>query len=91
MPNSGEQLSPNKRGPAPVFTERMVVRLRPDQSDAIARIAKAFQLTPSELVRMWIDLGSEAVESVPTFKILTGEEPAPWAREPTPCSEPSTR
>lgn len=62
----------------------MVVRVRPDQAAAIERIARAMQLTPSELVRLFIDVGSDAFESVPKFKTLTGKEPVPWARRPTP-------
>lgn len=81
MANRRRLVQRNSPGPAPTFTERMEVRLRPDQYEAIDRISSALQFTPSELVRLFIDQGTEAVESVATFKSLTGKEPVPWVSE----------
>lgn len=83
MPNGHDSYRSNKPGPKPVFTERMDLRLRPDQVDALARIASVVPMTASELVRMFIDVGTDAFESVPNFKSLPRKETWPWESEPT--------
>ena len=90
MANSGNLYGTNRPGPKPVFTERMDLRLRPDQVQALARISSVIPATTSELVRMFIDYGTDAFESVPNFKSLPRKEPAPWESEQHPCSPPPT-
>lgn len=83
MPNGAQHNSLNRRGPKPRFTERLVVNVRQDQLQAVDRLATVLQMSRSDLVRLFIDQGTDAVESVPKFKTLSGKEPVPWANEPT--------
>lgn len=50
-----------KHGPAPVFTETLIVKLRTDQKSTLQSLAAAMGLSVSELVRWIIDQGIEAV------------------------------
>jgi hypothetical protein len=56
-----------KPGPIPMFTERVVVKLRADQHEAVQRIATALGFTVSDVIRWFIDEGAHAVEAVPEF------------------------
>ena len=53
-----------------MFTERVVVNMRRDQLRSLAHIAAVIGCTRSELVRWWVDIGIQSVESVPKFKTL---------------------
>jgi hypothetical protein len=64
-----------------VFTERMVVKLRADQHDAVQRIARTLGMTASDVMRWWIDEGVRAVEGVPEYMNLS-EELSSHARPP---------
>jgi hypothetical protein len=59
-------------GPKPVFTQRAVVMIRPDQRQALDRIAATLGLTVSDVVRWMIDQGTEAVEAVDSYRTLQG-------------------
>jgi hypothetical protein len=59
-------------GPVPTFTERIVVKLSPDQHQAVQRIALTLGFTVCDVVRWFIDEGARAVEAVPTFTELKG-------------------
>jgi hypothetical protein len=47
----------NRPGPKPIFTERVVVKLRQDQRQSVERIAHVLGLSTSEIVRWFIDEG----------------------------------
>ena len=53
-----------------MFTERIVVKLRRDQAQAVQRIARTLGLSSSDVVRWWLDEGIRAVEGVPEFRTL---------------------
>lgn len=59
-----------KPGPKPVFTERFIVQLRPDQRAALDDISDAFRVSVSEIVRWMLDHGIDACLSNPQFKAL---------------------
>jgi hypothetical protein len=63
-------MSLNKRGPLPVFTDRLVVNVRPDQVRSLDHIAAVVGCSRSDVVRWMLDTGVTAVESYPTFKTL---------------------
>lgn len=50
-----------KHGPAPVFAETLMVRLRPDQKSTLQSLATAMDLSVSELVRWLLDQSITAV------------------------------
>lgn len=64
----------NRPGPKPVFTERVVVKLRPDQLQAVERIAHVLGVSTSDVVRWFIDQGVQAVEAVPEFNRLEDQK-----------------
>ena len=49
-------------GPEPLFTNRLQVKIRTDQRQAINRLASALSFTTSELVRWILDHGIDALE-----------------------------
>lgn len=49
-------------GPAPVFTERIQVKVRPDQRAALRRVAGLVEMTEAEALRWIIDHGTAAIE-----------------------------
>ena len=49
-------------GPEPLFTNRLQVKIRTDQRQAINRLASALGFTTSELVRWILDSGLDALE-----------------------------
>jgi len=53
----------NTPGPKPVFTQRMEVRLRRDQSQTLHRLSEALGISRSDLVRMILDYGIEATNT----------------------------
>lgn len=55
MPNSAEHISLNRPGPDPVFTERLVVNVRPDQLQTLNRLSSALEVSRSDLVRAILD------------------------------------
>jgi hypothetical protein len=57
-------------GPKPIFTERLYVKIRSDQRDALERIAVTLGLSLSDVVRWLLDEGTQAVESVPSYHTL---------------------
>lgn len=77
MPNSANLYGPNKPGPEPVFTERMDLRLRADQTVALDRIAQAFQLSRSDLMRLALDQFTSAIEEGPFLARLEEVEVGP--------------
>ena len=62
MPNAADLYEPNRPGPEPVFTERMELRMRPDQVKALDRIAKAFRMSRSDVLRLAVDQFTDAVD-----------------------------
>lgn len=48
-----------------MFTERTVVRLRPDQVRQLDRVAAAFQMTRSDVMRLAIDMFGRAIDEGP--------------------------
>lgn len=64
-------------GPDPVFTERTVVRLRPDQVRQLDRVAKAFRLTRSDVMRLAVDMFGRAIEEGPWLARLEEVEVEP--------------
>lgn len=60
MANTAEPVQANRPGPKPLFTERMDLRLRPDQVAGMERIAAVIGVTQSDLVRWFIDSGIKA-------------------------------
>ena len=60
----------SRPGPKPQFPYVMQLRLRNDQRQALARIASTLGVGVSDLIRWFIDSGTDAVENVPTFKTL---------------------
>ncbi|MGI9121202.1 MAG: ribbon-helix-helix protein, CopG family [Acidimicrobiales bacterium] len=77
MPNAADLYGPNRPGPDPVFTERIELRLRPDQVQRLDRIAKAFRMTRSDIVRLAVDSFTDAVEEQPVLRRLEEVEVAP--------------
>ncbi len=53
--------TPNRPGPRPVFTERLVVNIRIDQRTTLNHLAKSLDMTLSDLVRWILDNGIDAV------------------------------
>lgn len=53
-----------------MFTKRMVVQIREDQRTALQRIAVVLDLSVSDVVRWFIDEGTNAVESTPSYANL---------------------
>ena len=49
-------------GPEPLFTNRLQVKIRDDQRQAINRLASALGFTTSDLVRWILDSGLQALE-----------------------------
>lgn len=76
MPNAADLYGPNRPGPRPVFTERMDLRLRPDQIQKLDRIAKAFGQSRSDVLRLAVDQFTDAVEG-PFLDRLEEVEVAP--------------
>lgn len=76
MPNAADLCGPNRPGPEPVFTERMELRMRPDQVQALDRIAKAFRMTRSDVLRLAVDQFTDAVDG-PFLRRLEEVEVAP--------------
>lgn len=72
MANAHNCYGGKRRGPKPLFTERMEVRLRPDQAAAMQRIAKTLNLPTAELMRWFVDQGIGAVEGAPAYATLEG-------------------
>jgi hypothetical protein len=70
MANASHLPSADKPGPQPVFVHRMELRLRADQVQALTRIARVVDVSVSDLVRWFIDEGTAAVESAPTYETL---------------------
>ena len=62
MPNAADLYGPNRPGPDPVFTERIELRLRPDQVRKLDRIAKAFGWSRSDVIRLGLDQFTDAIE-----------------------------
>lgn len=52
-----------KPGPKPQFTEEFLVKLRPDQRDALDHVAEVTGMTRSEALRRFIDQGFTAFRS----------------------------
>lgn len=69
-PSSAQPTAPKRPGPAPIFTERLVVNVRPDQRRSLEHIAGVCEVTVSDLVRWFVDEGVHAFESNPQFKTL---------------------
>jgi hypothetical protein len=76
MPNAADLYGPNRPGPAPVFTERIELRLRPDQVQRLDRIAKAIGWSRSDVIRLGLDQFTEAIEG-PFLRRLEEVEVAP--------------
>ncbi len=76
MPNAADLYGPNRPGPEPVFTERMDLRMRPDQVQALDRIAKAFRMSRSDVLRLAVDQFTDAVDG-PFLRRLEEVEVAP--------------
>ena len=74
-PSSPQPTAPKRPGPAPIFTERLVVNVRPDQRRSLEHIAGVCDLTVSDLVRWLVDHGIEAFESQPNYKTLPRRDP----------------
>ena len=53
-----------------MFTDRLVVNVRPDQVRSLDHIAAVIGCNRSDLVRWFVDNGITAVESYPSFKTL---------------------
>lgn len=70
MANTNNLYGTNKPGPSPVFTERIEVRLRKEQTDRLARFSKAFGMSQSDLIRLAIDQFSSTIEDGPMLKIF---------------------
>lgn len=60
-------------GPKPVFTERFLVQMRPEQRASLDRISAATGISVSRLVRWFLDEGIFAFENNPEFKTLPME------------------
>lgn len=76
-PNAANPCHRNGPGPTPVFTERLVVKIRPDQADRLAVIARALRLNQSEVVRYALDLFTESVEAQAMFHRMKALEVEP--------------
>ena len=50
-----------RHGPRPVFTDRLVVKVRPDQRTTLEQLAGSLDMTLSDLVRWILDHGIDAV------------------------------
>jgi len=70
MANTANSCAGDRPGPKPIFTARVVVKLRPDQYDAVKRVAAVLGLTGSDVIRWFIDEGTRAVETTPNFNTL---------------------
>ena len=57
-------------GPKPVFTERFLIQLRPEQRQSLDHIAGVLGIDVSRLVRWFLDEGIFAFENNPRFKTL---------------------
>lgn len=57
MHKDGSQLASQRPGPDPVFTERLVVNVRPDQLQTLNRLSSALSISRSDLVRHVLDFG----------------------------------
>lgn len=57
-------------GPCPVFTERLIVKVRPEQLAAVQRIARVLHRPASDVVRWFIDTGVAAIDQAPTYQLL---------------------
>lgn len=68
--SNGQPMSVSKRGPEPIFTDRMVTNMRPDQLRSLDHIAAVIGSTRSDLVRWFVDVGVQSFESQPRFKTL---------------------
>lgn len=53
-----------------MFTERVVVMIRPDQRQALDRICRTLEVSVSDLVRWFVDQGVAAIEDTDTFHTL---------------------
>ncbi len=63
MPNGQHLCHPDDRpGPKPIFTERLVLNIRPDQRQALNRISQSLDRNVSEIVRWILDNGIDAIE-----------------------------
>ena len=74
-PSSPQPTAPKRPGPSPIFTERLVVNVRPDQRRSLDHIAGVCEVTVSDLLRWWVDEGITAFESQPVFKTLPRRDP----------------
>lgn len=70
MQVSHNTCQPVRPGPLPVFSGRVVVKVRPEQVEAVQRIARVLGLTGSDIVRWFIDNGIQAVEGTDTYQQL---------------------
>ncbi len=68
--NTGPSVRP---GPVPTFTKKLKVWVRPDQDAALGRIARALGMTVSDVVRMFLDTGIDAVEQTPSYRTISKE------------------
>lgn len=60
----------SRPGPKPMFTERVVVMIRPDQRQALDRICRTLEISVSDLVRWFVDQGVAAIEDTDTYHTL---------------------
>lgn len=60
----------SRPGPKPMFTERVVVMIRPDQRQALDRICRTLELSVSDIARWMIDQGVAAIEDADTYHTL---------------------
>ena len=58
----------NRPGPKPVFTQRFLVQIRPDQRASLDRISAWSGISVSRLVRWFLDEGIFAFENNPEVK-----------------------
>lgn len=61
---------PVRPGPVPIFTERIVVKIRADQAEALQRIARVLGQSVSDVTRWFIDNGIQAVEGTSAYQQL---------------------
>ena len=50
-----------RHGPRPVFTDRLVVNVRPDQRTELTQLATALDMSLSDVVRWILDHGIDAL------------------------------
>lgn len=76
-------------GPDAVFTDRLNIKIRPEQREALERLAELFEITTSELVRRFLTALVEDID-VSVYKQAMERHNAKVGSDPHTTHRPGT-